>query len=113
MDGAIARGESATDWDIKFHRSIAAMTHNNKFQMLFEIFGETLIPRTRFITSKGDPDAMRQYLSRVNREHEAVFIAIERQDADTARAAMRMHLVNVKEGLRMVYERDDEADEHA
>ena len=43
MDGAIARGESATDWDIKFHRSIAAMTHNNKFQMLFEIFGEILI----------------------------------------------------------------------
>jgi len=113
MDGAIARGESATDWDIKFHRSIAAMTHNNKFQMLFEIFGETLIPRTRFITSKGDPDAMRQYLSRVNREHEAVFIAIERQDADTARAAMRMHLVNVKEGLRMVYEREDDTDEQA
>ena len=107
MDEAIARGESATDWDMKFHRSVAAMTHNSKFQMLFEIFGETLIPRTRFITSKGDPDAMRQYLSRVNREHEAVFIAIERQDSDTARAAMRLHLVNVKEGLRIAYEREN------
>jgi GntR family transcriptional repressor for pyruvate dehydrogenase complex len=112
MDAAIARGESATDWDMRFHRSVAAMAHNSKFQMLFEIFGETLIPRTRFITTKGDPDAMRQYLSRVNREHEAVFIAIERQDPDTARAAMRMHLVNVKEGLRIAYETENvEAEE--
>ena len=105
MDEAIARGESATDWDMRFHRAIAAMTHNAKFQMLFEIFGERLIPRTRFVTSKGDPAAMRQYLSRVNREHEAVFAAIERQDADTARAAMRMHLANVKEGLRAASQR--------
>jgi GntR family transcriptional repressor for pyruvate dehydrogenase complex len=107
MEEAIARGESATDWDMRFHRSIAAMTHNTKFQMLFEIFGESLIPRTRFITAKGDPDAMRQYLSRVNREHEAVFMAIEREDADTARAAMRMHLANVKEGLQAAYEREN------
>ena len=96
-----ARGEVIGETPGGFGRLSSRITPRPE---LFEIFGETLIPRTRFITTKGDPDAMRQYLSRVNREHEAVFIAIERQDPDTARAAMRMHLVNVKEGLRIAYE---------
>ena len=45
----------------------------------------------------GDPD----YLKRVNREHEEIFSAIERQDADSARAAMRIHLTNSRERLRL------------
>jgi DNA-binding FadR family transcriptional regulator len=105
MDQAIQRGESATDWDMQFHRTVALMTNNSKFQMLFEMFGEKLIPRTRFVTSRGDRAALRDYLMRVNREHGAVYAAIQRQDADTARAAMRIHLANVKEGLREAYER--------
>lgn len=109
MDDAIERGEGAIDWDMRFHRSIASMTRNGKFRILFDIFNEKLIPRTRFATAAGDPAALRTYLTRVNREHEAVYAAIARQDADSARAAMRIHLANVKEGLRLAYEQQDGA----
>jgi len=36
----------------------------------------------------------------VNREHEDICHAIERQDAEGARAAMRTHLSNSRERLR-------------
>lgn len=107
MQEAINRGHAAIDWDTRFHESIAAMTQNAKFQMLFQIFGEKLIPRTRFARTSDDPSAMRDYLHRVNGEHKAILAAIECQDSDTARAAMRLHLANVKEGLRAVYDRKD------
>jgi DNA-binding FadR family transcriptional regulator len=37
---------------------------------------------------------------RVNREHEQIADAIERGDADSARTAMRLHLINSRERLR-------------
>lgn len=107
MRVAIESGETAINWDMRFHESIASMTHNAQFQMLFQIFGDKLIPRTRFAKADGDPSAMRTYLHRVNGEHKAILSAIECGDSDTARAAMRLHLANVKEGLKAVYSRQD------
>ena len=40
------------------------------------------------------------YLARVNLEHEDIYSAILRQDAEGARAAMRTHLSNSRERLR-------------
>jgi GntR family transcriptional regulator, transcriptional repressor for pyruvate dehydrogenase complex len=100
MRQAIEAGEGAIDWDTRFHQLIAAMTHNEKFLMLFQMFGEKLIPRTRFARTDGDSAALKDYLHRVNGEHMAVLAAIQRKDGDTARAAMRIHLANVKEGLK-------------
>ncbi|WP_288012611.1 FCD domain-containing protein, partial [Diaphorobacter sp.] len=40
------------------------------------------------------------YLQRVNREHEEIYMAIARKDAESARAAMRVHLTNSRERLR-------------
>jgi DNA-binding FadR family transcriptional regulator len=45
-----------------------------------------------------------QYLRRVNREHEEIFEAIARRDAEAARAAMRLHLTNSRERLRRAQE---------
>ena len=59
-----------------------------------------LIPRTR-IASIDKPARDPDYLRRVNREHEEIYAAIERQDADSARAAMRIHLTNSRERLRL------------
>jgi len=59
-----------------------------------------LIPRERVDSAsiaREDPSA---YLSLVNREHESIFDAIARRDAESARAAMRMHLSNSRERLR-------------
>ncbi len=44
------------------------------------------------------------YLHRVNREHEEIFNAIARRDAEAARAAMRIHLTNSRERLRRARE---------
>jgi DNA-binding FadR family transcriptional regulator len=45
-------------------------------------------------------DDRRQYLRRVNAEHESIFDAIANQDAEAARAAMRTHLANSRERRR-------------
>jgi GntR family transcriptional regulator, transcriptional repressor for pyruvate dehydrogenase complex len=37
-------------------------------------------------------------------EHQMIYRAIERQDPDDARAAMRMHLSNSRERLRRAHE---------
>lgn len=37
------------------------------------------------------------YLARINAEHQSVLDAIERQDVEGARAAMRTHLVNSRQ----------------
>jgi DNA-binding FadR family transcriptional regulator len=44
------------------------------------------------------------YLERVNREHEDIYNAILRKDAEAARAAMRTHLSNSRERLRKAQE---------
>lgn len=103
MDKAVSAGSSATDWDTKFHRAIAAMTANPQFQILFDMFGEQLLPRTRFGVNIDDAEAMRAYLARVNVEHRAIQTAILRRDPETARAAMRMHLSNVQGRLRAAF----------
>jgi DNA-binding FadR family transcriptional regulator len=65
--------------------------------------GTTLIPRTRIATIR-NADPGDAYLHRVNREHEEIFMAIARQDPESARAAMRIHLTNSRERLRVAQE---------
>jgi DNA-binding FadR family transcriptional regulator len=43
-------------------------------------------------------------LRRVNQEHEQVLRAIAAGDADAARAAMRVHLVNGRERIRTAFD---------
>ena len=45
-------------------------------------------------------EARRAYLRRVNTEHESIYDALQRQDAEGARAAMRTHLANSRERRR-------------
>lgn len=95
-----ARGQDTAAHDLAFHLSIAHATGNRYFQEILQHFGRLLIPRNR-ITSIQAPARDPDYLRRVNREHEEIFSAIERQDADSARAAMRIHLTNSRERLRL------------
>lgn len=95
-----AQGHDTVEQDLAFHLSITRATGNRYFLSILEHFGSLLIPRNRITsihTSARDPD----YLRRVNREHDEIFSAIERQDADAARAAMRIHLTNSRERLRL------------
>ena len=95
-----AAGLETASHDLAFHLSIAQATGNRYFQDILQHFGSMLIPRNR-ITSIDKPARDPDYLRRVNREHEEIFSAIERQDADSARAAMRIHLTNSRERLRL------------
>jgi GntR family transcriptional repressor for pyruvate dehydrogenase complex len=100
MDEAISRGESAVQADMRFHRAIAEATGNPHFLKLFNYVGELLIPRARLQSVRLDNTPMPDYLARVQREHEQICYAIERQDPEAARAALRMHLSESKARLQ-------------
>jgi DNA-binding FadR family transcriptional regulator len=89
--------------DFRFHLQIAQSTGNPYFADIMSHLGTTIIPRTR-INALRTLDRSGAYLSRVNREHEEIFAAIARGDAESARAAMRIHLTNSRERLRMAQE---------
>jgi len=85
--------------DLRFHLRIAQATGNPYFADIMSHLGTSIFPRTR-ISALVDVDRRSEYLSRVNREHEEIYQAIARGDAESARAAMRIHLTNSRERLR-------------
>lgn len=80
--------------DFRFHLAIAEATGNPYIMEIYSHLGATLIPRTRINSSRLSTDQLPSYLGMVNREHEEIFEAISRGDAESARAAMRIHLSN-------------------
>ena len=98
---AVQAGRDAVAADVRFHGAIAQATQNDHFSKLLESLGERIIPRSRLDTAATATDAERQtYLRRVNAEHESIYDAIAREDAEGARAAMRTHLANSRERRR-------------
>ncbi|MDR5823303.1 FadR/GntR family transcriptional regulator [Caballeronia sp. LZ043] len=86
--------------DLRFHMEIAQATGNRYFVEIMAHLGARMIPRTRLTATPVAPERHAEYLTRVNREHEQIADAIERGDADSARTAMRLHLINSRERLR-------------
>jgi DNA-binding FadR family transcriptional regulator len=86
--------------DFQFHLEIARATQNPRFASLMETLGGAMIPRSRLESEQVLSEDKKAYLRRVNLEHESIFVAIERQDAEAARAAMRTHLTNSRERRR-------------
>lgn len=104
MEAAIAASEDAVASDLDFHQLIAESTGNPHFTHLFNYLGALMIPRTRVQTFRLFAGDKAEYLRRVNREHEDIYQAIARQEADAARSAMRLHLSNSRERLRRAME---------
>ena len=94
---ALEEGRDAVGPDYQFHLEIARATQNPRFADLMATLGGTMIPRARLEATPTPSPASQEYLRRVNLEHESILVAIERQDPDAARAAMRTHLANSKE----------------
>jgi GntR family transcriptional repressor for pyruvate dehydrogenase complex len=103
MAAAIEAADDVVTPDLDFHRSIAEATGNRHFRHLFNYLGALLIPRARVETFKLNATAPQDYLRRVNREHEKIYRAIERQDATASRTAMRAHLGNSRDRLRRAF----------
>jgi GntR family transcriptional repressor for pyruvate dehydrogenase complex len=99
-----ATGADTLEADFRFHLAIAEATQNPHFFDLMRHLGTTLIPRARVNSPQIAKEDKSAYLDRVNREHKEIFDAIQRQDSDSARAAMRVHLTNSRERLRRVAE---------
>lgn len=96
----VALEHDTVEADFDFHLQIAQSTGNPYFAEILAHLGRTIIPRTR-IKAIRDHASGQAYLSRVNREHEEIHAAIARHDAESARAAMRIHLTNSRERLRL------------
>ncbi len=100
MEAAIAAGGDAVAADYQFHLEVARATQNSHFSELMRTLGGMIIPRARLDDSEALTAERRQYLRRVNGEHESIFDAISSQDGEAARAAMRTHLANSRERRR-------------
>jgi GntR family transcriptional regulator, transcriptional repressor for pyruvate dehydrogenase complex len=98
------RGEETLEADFRFHLCVAEATQNPHFFELMRHLGTTVIPRARVNSPKIAKEEKTTYLDRVNREHRLIYEAIERQDPESARAAMRVHLTNSRERLRRAAE---------
>jgi len=90
--------------DVQFHLLIAQATGNRYFVDILSDLGNTIIPRARINSAQLVHDDPVAYLERVHREHEDIYNAIVRKDAEAARAAMRTHLSNSRERLRRAQE---------
>jgi len=98
------QGRDAVAADFQFHMQIAKATGNRYFTDIMGHFGASIIPRTRLDSAHIAHADRQEYHARLSREHEEIYEAIARQDADAARAAMRLHLTNSRERLRRAHE---------
>ena len=97
-------GIATIDDDCRFHVEIAAATGNEYFEEVLCNLGSATISG-RAAGERGGPFgdplvALADGKEITQREHEAIYEAIRRGDAASARAAMFMHLSNSRERLR-------------
>lgn len=93
----LANNDSCVEADRRFHLLIAQATGNNCFPEMLMHLGASLIPRTQLNTQERGSEDFSQLGKMAQAEHEAIYQAIRRQDADAARAAMLLHLSNSME----------------
>lgn len=101
FNAATLAGRDAVGQDFQFHLEIARATQNANFASIMTTLGGSMIPRARLADASASAAERQAYLLRVNAEHESILRAIERQDPESARAAMRTHLANSKERRQM------------
>jgi len=92
--------EEAVEADFAFHRAVAAASGNRFYVELLDSIGPMMImlPRTRLPEEFSLTDTA--HVERVRREHDNVAAAVVAGDAETARAAMRVHLGNTRRRLQ-------------
>lgn len=100
LAAALEAGRDAVAADFRFHLEVARATQNPHFADLMTALGAGMIPRVRLDAPVPLTDERRDYLRRVNAEHESILDAIAAGDGEAARAAMRTHLANSRERRR-------------
>lgn len=98
MVAEIQAGNPTVDADFAFHLAIAQATDNRYYIESISRFGARSIPRSQFPTL---PDTSNvDYLMGITAEHDRIIEAIADQNPDTARIAMRDHLLNSQKRYR-------------
>ncbi|MBJ2345399.1 FadR family transcriptional regulator [Pseudomonas sp. HB05] len=85
--------------DFQFHLGIAEATGNHYIAHTLLNLGVVIIPRSRLDSARLFHDEPLHYEQRMQSEHEQIYQAIFNQDAEYARAAMRLHLQDSREYL--------------
>jgi DNA-binding FadR family transcriptional regulator len=104
LNSRAVSADYAVSADFQFHQQIALATGNRYFTDIMLHLGLNILPRTRLHSKRLANDNKEPFLERLSREHEDIYKAILRRDADAARAAMRLHLSNSRERMRRAYE---------
>jgi GntR family transcriptional regulator, transcriptional repressor for pyruvate dehydrogenase complex len=105
FEAQVASGSTdVLEHDVEFHLQIARASGNRYFYDVLSQMGRGVSPRTRLGKAELAELDQIERLRHVLSEHKAIYQAIVRQDADDARAAMRMHLSNSRERLREVHQ---------
>lgn len=105
LDDPASSRDDAAAADYEFHQQIALATDNRYFADITEHLGLTLIPRTRLNSAALAHTAVENYSIQLRQEHHDIYATIANRDADGAKAAMRRHLNNIRERLRLAYQR--------
>lgn len=99
MQAAVDRGDPGVDEDMAFHRAIVEATGNPYFRDLSQFLDHRV--RHFIRTARANTARLGGLAQAVQREHEAIFAAIERQDAASARTAAEEHLRNAASRLAL------------
>lgn len=99
LETAVHNGQNGVNEDMKFHRAILQATHNPYF-INFSKFLESRV-RNLIRTARENTSRSQDMVKRVQQEHEAIFQAIETQDAVNARKAAANHLENAAMRLQI------------
>lgn len=78
--------------DAAFHASIARATGNPYYERFTDFLGVRLVPSRKLYLQGSDPAAHLAYARTINRDHKAIYAAIEAQDRPRARRAARQHM---------------------
>lgn len=97
---AVEAGREGVAEDLRFHLAVSRATRNPHFGQVMSALGAGMIPRARLDGAQPTSPERREFLRRVNAEHEGIYDAIAAGDGEGARAAMRLHLAASRERRR-------------
>ncbi|MFC2031329.1 FadR/GntR family transcriptional regulator [Chloroflexota bacterium] len=99
MEAAVGEPETYTEADVCFHAAVASAGRNEILRLLLDSIREALRENIRFLLEH-HPSAVDDAM----RSHRRIAQAVQQHSPEDARAAMREHLDNVRQGLEELRE---------
>lgn len=84
--------DSSVAADTEFHAAIARATANPYFIRFTQFLGVRLVPSRQLYLQGSDASQHQRYARTINRDHQAIYAAIDAGDAAAARRAARRHI---------------------